>query len=57
MLKKHLTWLIAGLLLLGPAAQLVAADQKRDKETITVESVKAQVAKLGLGEKVRASNT
>ena len=57
MLKKHLTWLIGGLLLLGPAAQLVAADQKRDKETTNVESVKAQVAKLGLGEKARATIT
>jgi hypothetical protein len=57
MLKKHLSWLIAGLLFLGPAAQFAAADQKRDKEATTVESVKAQVAKLGLGEKARATIT
>ena len=57
MLKKHLTWSIAGLLLLGPASQLVAANQNGDKETTTVESVKAQVAKLGLGEKARATIT
>ena len=57
MLKKHLTWLILGLLLLGPASQLVAANQRGDKEATTVESVKAQVAKLGLGEKARATIT
>ena len=57
MLKRHLSWLILGLLLLGPASRLVAADQKRDKEATTVESVKAQVAKLGLGEKARATIT
>ena len=56
-MKKHLTWLISGLILLGPASQLAAANQKRDKEATTVESVKAQVAKLGLGEKARATIT
>ena len=55
--KKFLTWLISGLLLVGPAAQFVAANQKQDREAIPVERVKAQVAKLGLGEKARATIT
>jgi len=53
MLKILLSGIVSGLLLLGPAAQLTVAKQKRDKEAITVESVKAQVAKLGLGEKAK----
>lgn len=57
MLKKYLPWLISGLLLLGPASQLVAADQKGAGETTSVERVKADVARLGLGEKARATIT
>jgi len=57
MLKKYLPWLISGLLLLGPASQLAAAGQHGYKEASPVEKVKAQIAKLGLGEKAKATVT
>jgi hypothetical protein len=55
MLKNHLSFLIAGLLLLGPAAQMARAGQQEDKQPATVEQIKAKVAKLGLGEKAKAT--
>jgi hypothetical protein len=57
MLKTYLSGLISGLLLLGPAAQLVAASPREDKQAPTVEAIKIQVGKLGLGEKARATVT
>ena len=54
MMKTYLSIFVAGLLLLGPAAQLAAANQK-DKPSVTAEEVKAKVSKLGLGEKARAT--
>lgn len=57
MLKKYLSFLIAGLLLVGPAAQLTAAGQQQDKPTASIEDVKIKVGKLGTGEKARATIT
>ena len=54
---KTLSWLISGLLLLAPAAQTFGAGQKADKQTTPIEKVKIQVAKLGVGEKARATIT
>jgi hypothetical protein len=54
---KRLSWLLAGLLLLGPALQTVSARQQTDKQAPTVEQIKIQVTKLGVGEKARATIT
>ncbi len=52
-----LSWLVAVLLLLAPAAQTFGAGQKADKQTTPIEKVKIQVAKVGVGEKARATIT
>src|SRR3989442_1023836 len=54
MLKRNLAWLIAGVLL-GPASQLAVAGQKEEKQAPAVETVKVQVAKLGVGAKAKAT--
>ena len=54
---KKLSWLISGLLLLGPTLQTVSARQQTDKQAPTVEQIKIQVTKLGVGEKARATIT
>ena len=55
MLKTHLSWLISGLLLLSPAGQIARAGQQGDKEPASIEQIKAKVAKLGVGEKAKAT--
>jgi len=55
MLKNLLSCLISGLLLLGPAVQLVVAGG--DKPAPTPEAIKIEVGKLGVGEKARATVT
>ena len=57
MLKTYLSCFISGLLLLGPAVQLVVAGQHGDKQATTVEAIKVNVGKLGIGEKARATIT
>lgn len=54
---KTLSWLISGLLLLAPAAQTFGTGQKADKQTTSIEKVRIQVAKLGVGEKAKATIT
>ena len=54
---RTLSWLISGLLLLGPTLQTVTAEQQPDKRTPTIEQIKIQVAKLGVGDKARATIT
>ena len=54
---KKLSWLISGLLLLGPALQTVSARPQPDKQAPSVEQIKIQVTKLGVGEKARATIT
>ena len=53
---KSVSWLLSALLLLAPATQIFAAGQKADKQT-PVEKIKIQVAKVGVGEKARATIT
>ena len=54
---KTLSWLIAGLLLLGPALQTANAHPQKDTQTTNIEKIKIQVAKAGVGEKARATIT
>lgn len=55
MLKTYLSCFIAGLLLVGPTAQLVSAGQQKEKQETTVETTKAKISKLGVGEKAKAT--
>jgi hypothetical protein len=52
MLRKHSSWLLAVVFLLVPATQAAARTPQ-----ITADQAKVQVAKLGLGEKARATIT
>ena len=52
MLRKYSSWLLAVLVLIVPATQVMARDPQ-----ITAEQAKIQVAKIGLGEKARAKIT
>lgn len=54
---RTLSCLVSGLLLLGPALQTVSARQQTEKQPSTVEQIKIQVAKLGVGDKARATIT
>lgn len=54
---KKLTWLLAGLLLFGPALQTANAHPQNDKQTSNIDQIKIQVAKLGVGDKARATIT
>ena len=54
---KRLSWLLAGLLLLGPALQTVSARQQTDKQAPSVEQIKIKITRLGVGEKARATIT
>jgi hypothetical protein len=56
-LMRTVSWLLSGLLLLAPAAQTFAAGQKAGKQTTPIEKTKIQVAKLGVGERARATIT
>src|SRR2546429_3990426 len=55
MLTKHLSLLFAVLLLLGPSARIARAGQQLGRQTATAEQIKAKVAKLGVGEKAKAT--
>jgi hypothetical protein len=57
MLKKYVAYLIAGLLLFGPLSRSTQAAPQKDKQPVTVEEVKTKIAKIGLGEKARATIT
>ena len=54
---KIVSWLISGLLLFGPALQTARARQQKDQPTSTVDQIKIQVAKMGVGDKARATIT
>ena len=54
---RTVSWLLSGLLLLAPASQTFAAGQKAGKQTTPIEKTKIQVAKLGVGERARATIT
>jgi hypothetical protein len=53
-MKSYLTCLLASLLLLATISLPVAA-QQGDAQTTTVEKIKIKVAKLGVGEKAKAT--
>jgi hypothetical protein len=55
-MKSYLTCLLASLLLLATISQPVAAKQG-DTPATPVEKIKAKVAKLGVGEKAKATVT
>ena len=52
---RTVSCLLAALLLLAPAAQAFGAGQKPDQQAQTMEQIRIQVAKLGVGEKARAT--
>jgi hypothetical protein len=52
MLRKHSSWLLAVVFSIVPATQVAARTPQ-----ITADQAKIQVAKLGLGEKARATIT
>jgi hypothetical protein len=54
---KTISWLLLVVLLLAPAARTFGAGQKPDKQAATIEQIKIQVARLGVGEKARATIT
>jgi hypothetical protein len=54
---KTVSCLLSALLLLAPATQTFAAGQKAAKQTSPIEKIKIQVAKVGVGEKAKATIT
>ena len=54
---KKISWLMTGLLLLAPALQTVNAGTQNNNQTSIIDQVKIQVARLGLGDKARATIT
>jgi hypothetical protein len=52
---RTISCLLAALLLLAPAVQAFAAGQNADKQAETMEKIRIQVAKVGIGEKARAT--
>ncbi|HSP63544.1 MAG TPA: hypothetical protein VLQ90_11225 [Pyrinomonadaceae bacterium] len=52
---RTISCLLTALLLLAPAAQAFGAGQKPDKQAQSMEQIRSQVAKLGVGEKARAT--
>lgn len=56
--KKYLMGLFTGLLLLALVPQLAQASQSdSNAQSPTIETIKSQVAKIGVGEKARATIT
>lgn len=53
-MKPYLTCLLVSLLLLATISQTVVA-QQGDMQATTVEKIKSKVAKLGVGEKAKAT--
>jgi hypothetical protein len=54
---RTISCLLTALLLLAPAAQAFGAGQKPDKQAQSMERIRIQVAKLGVGEKAKATVT
>jgi hypothetical protein len=54
---KTVSWLLLIAILFVPSARTLGAGQKNDKQPATIEQIKIQVAKLGVGEKARATIT
>lgn len=56
MLKKYLSCLVSGLLLVAVVSEPAVAHQE-GKQAATVETIQIKVAKLGVGEKAKATVT
>lgn len=54
---RTVSCLLSALLLLAPAAQAFAAGQRADKQAPSMEKVRIQVAKVGVGEKAKTTVT
>ncbi len=54
---RKLTCLLSALLLLAPALQTVTARAQTGQQTTNIEKIKIQVAKLGVGDKAKATIT
>jgi len=54
---KTVSWLLFIALLFVPTARTLGAGQKTDNQTATIEQIKLQVTKLGVGDKARATIT
>ena len=54
---KTVSWLLLIALLFVPTARTLGAGQKTDKQPATIEQIKIQVARLGVGDKARATIT
>jgi hypothetical protein len=54
---KNVSWLLLVVLLLTPVARAFGAGQKNDQQPPTIEQIKIQVARLGVGDKARATIT
>jgi hypothetical protein len=54
---RTVSWLLSALLLLAPATQTFGAGQKADYKATPIEKIKIKVAKLGVGERARATIT
>lgn len=54
MLKTHLSWLLASMLLLSTFSQPVVAQQS-GTQVPTLEKVKSKIARLGVGAKAKAT--
>ena len=54
---KTVSWLLLIALLFVPSARTLGAGQKTDNQPVTIEQIKIQVARLGVGDKARATIT
>jgi hypothetical protein len=54
---RNISWLLLVVILLGPVARTFSAGQKTNSQPATIEQIKIQVAKLGVGDKARATIT
>jgi hypothetical protein len=54
---RLLTYLMAAIFLLTPALQTASASPQNNKQPLTLEQIKIQVAKVGTGEKAKATIT
>src|SRR5260221_13073480 len=54
---RIVSMVLSALLLLTPVAQTFSAGQKTDKQKSPIEQIKIKIAKLGVGQKARATIT
>lgn len=54
---KTLSFVMSAVFLLGPALTTASANTQSSKQPLTIEQVKVQVARVGTGDKARATIT